>query len=215
MDELNLVQEAEALGRPCVILREGAGGYAALWGGPGIAEPPSGPFRHWLTIDCACLPWSPWNRPGCCAVYTNEEDCASGAVVFLEGAALPSIPTAGVKLVAEPSTSLPPLDGVFLLGSQKVHAWLERLGWDPAGGYNDNFPAPSQPEDYEGRWQDLCPLYSGGIHAVLGGWHFPWPDGDWASLVDHHLLVWTLEDSEPWVEAWSDDERQWVIQRVT
>src|SRR5262245_37094572 len=32
---------------------------------------------------------------------------------------------------------------------------------------------------------------------VLGGWHFSWPDGDWADPVERPLLLWTFEDSEP------------------
>ena len=53
------------------------------------------------------------------------------------------------------------------------------------------------------------------VHAVLGGWHFPWPDGDWGELVERPLLAWTFEDSEPWVEVWGDGKGFQVKQRIT
>jgi hypothetical protein len=54
------------------------------------------------------------------------------------------------------------------------------------------------------------------IYAMLGGWHFPGQDDDWAELVDEQLMVLTFRDSEPWVEGWrmrSGDFK--VIQRIT
>jgi hypothetical protein len=62
---------------------------------------------------------------------------------------------------------------------------------------------------------NLSPFYSGSAHAVLGGWHVPWPDGDWDELAERPLLVWTLEDSEPWVEVWADGKGFEVKQRIT
>jgi hypothetical protein len=59
------------------------------------------------------------------------------------------------------------------------------------------------------------PFYSGGAYAVLGGWHFPWPDGDWEDLVTCRLLAWTFAGSEPWLEAWARDDRVWLQERIT
>lgn len=56
---------------------------------------------------------------------------------------------------------------------------------------------------------------SEGIHAVLGGWHFPWPDGDWEELIDRRLIAWTLADSEAWVEVWDQGGAFRVIERIT
>ncbi|HEY1377889.1 MAG TPA: hypothetical protein VGF55_13905 [Gemmataceae bacterium] len=70
-------------------------------------------------------------------------------------------------------------------------------------------------EAYIRWWQLRCPLYTGEAVAVLGGWHFPWPDGDWAELRERPLLVWTLDESEPWVEVWGAADGFQVIQRIT
>ena len=118
-------------------------------------------------------------------------------------------------LFAEPARSLPPIDAVFRFGSEAVHTWLRELGWQPDWGYNSNFKDGAPVEDYERLYQSECPLYSGGAFAVLGGWHFPWPDGDWEELLSRPLLVWTLADSEPWVEVWDGADGMQVIQRIT
>jgi hypothetical protein len=87
--------------------------------------------------------------------------------------------------------------------------------WQPDWGWNDNFKDPDPVLKYDSLVQSELPLYSGGAHAVLGGWHFPWPDGDWEELIDHPLLVWTFEDSEPWVEVWGNEDGFKVLQRIT
>ena len=51
---------------------------------------------------------------------------------------------------------------------------------------------------------------------MLGGWHFPFPDSDWADLIDEQLIALTIRDSEPWVEAWKMKNNEFkVIQRIT
>ncbi len=43
-----------------------------------------------------------------------------------------------------------------------------------------------------------------------------WPEGDWHDLLDEHLMVFTLRDCEPWVEAWRLRSGEFrVIQRIT
>lgn len=59
------------------------------------------------------------------------------------------------------------------------------------------------------------PLYSDQAAAVLGGWHFPWPDGDWEELVDKELVLWTLREAEPWVEVFHDGKDFVVNVRLT
>jgi hypothetical protein len=41
-------------------------------------------------------------------------------------------------------------------------------------------------------------------------------DDDWHDLLDERLMVFTIRDSEPWVEAWRTRAGQFsVIQRIT
>jgi hypothetical protein len=111
---------------------------------------------------------------------------------------------------------LPPIEAIFRFGSESVQQWLRDHNWQPGWGYNDNFGDPAPAKEYERLYQSECPLYSSdGVFAMLGGWHFPWPDGDWQDLLDQSLLVWTFKESEPWVEVWNTAQGFRVIQRIT
>jgi hypothetical protein len=66
-------------------------------------------------------------------------------------------------------------------------------------------------------WQREHPSYQRDeTYAVLRGWHWPGSDDDWYDLIDQQLLVLTIQDAEPWVEAWrSRPGGLTVIQRIT
>jgi hypothetical protein len=117
-------------------------------------------------------------------------------------------------LFAEERTSLPPVDAIFLLGSGAVETYLRTNGWAPTEPFNENFP-DDVPKQYERLWQKNCPMYSNDIAAVCGGWHFPWPDGDFRDLVDSELVVWTMLSAEPWLEVFAKGDTFTVKQRVT
>jgi hypothetical protein len=210
-----LIAEAERLARPCVLLRSNgpADRFAAVWRGPGLVPAPGGFFRHWLTIDCRFFPEGLGLSTGCLSIYTDEKECDSGVAVF-DGRGTLSKPDKSIKLYTYEARSLPPVDAVFRFGSAAVHEWLRSNRWQPSWGFNGNFKDSQPLEDYERVYQSECPLYTGAAHAVLGGWHFPWPDGDWEQLVNRPLLVWTFEESEPWVEVWGGDQFE-VKQRIT
>lgn len=129
--------------------------------------------------------------------------------------AWPNLP--GTKLYAHDARVLPPIDAVFAHGSGVIGEWIESLGWERSERYNDNFKGRDIVDKYERLWQQEHPLYLGSdIYAALGGWRFPMPDPDWHDLIDDQLMVFTLRDSEPWIEAWrtrAGDFR--VIQRNT
>ena len=173
--------------RPSVLLKGVGtpGSLCGVWGGPGCIPAPAGPFRHWLSIDCRFLPAGLEPSRGVLSVYTNEEDCVSGYAGHDPAARLDV--GVGHPLYAHPAPSLPPPDA---LSAEDDVAYI-RL------------------------WQANCPLYTEESVAVLGGWHFPWPDGDWEELREHRLLVWTIEGSEPWVEVWAEPGGLRVLQRIT
>jgi len=148
------------------------------------------------------------------SVYTDDNDCSTGIAVHDPSK---NVGSAGKvqPLYAHAARSLPPIDAVFRFGSAAVQQWLREHNWQSDWGYNSNFADPAPADEYERLYQSRCPLYAGGSFAVLGGWHFPWPDGDWAELLVQTLLVWTFEESEPWVEVWSGTEGLRVKQRLT
>jgi hypothetical protein len=122
---------------------------------------------------------------GVLSIYANEEDYVSGIAAFDPAAKIEG--SSGSPLYSHRSVSLPPPDA------------------RPDGAT----------DVYIRLWQSNCPLYTGEASAVLGGWHFPWPDGDWQELRLQSLLVWTLDESEPWVEVWRVPDGFRVMQRIT
>lgn len=185
------VAEAGRLARPSVLLKRAgrAEDRAGVWGGPGLVPAPAGPFRHWISIDCRFLPAGLGPGRGVLSVYTDEEECVSGFAGHDPAASLEIGEGEGEALYAHPAPSFPPPDAL---------------------------PVPGD-KAYQKHWQSRCPLFddSGEVVAVLGGWHFPWPEGDWDDLRDQPLLVWTIEDSEPWVEVWGGPGGFRVLQRIT
>ncbi|MFZ6757406.1 hypothetical protein ACO0K9_09290 [Undibacterium sp. Ji50W] len=176
---------AQQFERQCVLLKRTGTDIAAVWGGDGIVPPPSGPYRHWISVDSSYLQ-SEFGSNGVLSVYTNEEDCASGITVFSQAATLTE--EKGEYLYAHVTRSIPP----------------------------PNASRDLENEAYTEQWMHNCPIYNDkDVVAVLGGWHFPWPDDDWDELRDRDLLVWTIEGSEPWVEVWRSDEATTVMQRIT
>jgi hypothetical protein len=220
-----LREEGQRLARPCVWLRSQGpkDDFAAVWGGPGVVPPPKGPYRHWLTINCWAykeflhrngLKIGP--TQGCLSVYTDYD--GGGAAVHDPKARLTD-KHEGTRLYAHPGRCLPPIDAIFRLGSPAVQQWLQAQGWKPEWGYNNNFKDKKPVQQYDRAYRELNPIYGGlggtPVHAMLGGWHFPWPEGDWAARIDRPLLVLTFEESEPWVEVWGKGKGFEVKQRVT
>ena len=209
-----LIAEGRRLARPCNYLRTIGKNFAGVWRGKGIIPCENGPYRHWLTVDCKYIPGSGTRLSGCLSIYTNPDDSTAGIVAVDDSLSLPDSAD-GDKLYAHPDSSLPPLEAVFKLGSPEIRDWLVSNNWQSEWGYNDNFPERTPAEAYERAYQDQLPLFTGAAHAVLGGWHMPWPEGDWDELLEKRLIAWTFAESEPWIEVWEDQRRFRVIQRIT
>lgn len=210
----HLIAEGRRLQRPCAFLRpQGTGPVSAVWHEPDDEEIASTQERCWLTVDARMVPGPPLPAASCLSVFTDEETCEGGRV---ESAPWwPKRP--GTKLYAHTASVLPPLEAVFARGSEAVGEWLRACGWDRTQRYSGGFKDAAIAREYIRAWMAEFPLYfKSDIYAVLGGWHFPGPDDDWYDLVDESLVVLTVRDSEPWVEAWwTRTERFKVIQRIT
>jgi hypothetical protein len=210
-----LIAEGQRLSRPCVHLRPDGEktALAASWRGPGQVPPPAGDYEHWITIDCGFLPAGAALPTGVVSIYTDGSD-RYGAVAY-DPALSFSLARGGRPLYAHPTSSLPPLEAVFLYGSPAVREWLARIEWQPDWGWNGNFPDAEVADAYIESQRVNLPLDGESVFAVLGGWHVPWPDGDWLELVNRPLVVLTLAEAEPWVEAFNMGGRFQVIQRVS
>ena len=110
--------------------------------------------------------------------------------------------------------SFPPIDAVFRFGSEAIEGYLDANGWKREWGFNSNFKGAAAHE-YDQEWMKQCPLYFDGIVATEAGWNMPWPEDDWEDLLHHEFVLWTFEESEPWVEVFFSDGGYSVFQRVT
>jgi len=193
MVRTTFLTEAEKLARPCLVYDLHAkGAPTAYWHGVGPGLCVSLHLgQHWLNV-------------------VLSDDCVGGNV---EVSANPT--ESETPLFEQPGKSLPPVDAVFFLGSDAIRDYLQHHNWPRDEPFNANFPDPI-PEDYEKKeWQNNCPVYQRDIALVSGGWHMPWPDGDWYDLVDAELVAWTFLEAEPWVEVFKQGGEYIVKQRVT
>lgn len=214
MTSEQLIEEGRRLQRPCVFLRpQGNGPVAAVWYEIDDDEIESTGHRCWLTVDARHIPGLPPSVTGYISVFTDDEECEGGRVEIS-----PSWPArAGTKLYAHPASVLPPADAVFARGSEAVDEWILSQGWERSDRDLYRFKDAAIVREYERVWEREFPIYfESDIYAVLGGWHCPMPDDDWHDLLDEQLMVFTIRDSEPWVEAWRTRTGEYrVIQRIT
>lgn len=189
----DFVQEAELLARSATVLRLAENGEEAeaYW------------YRRNPGKPCLSLR----SESGWLSVYLDDEGAGN-----VEEDQEP--PSDGCPLVGEKVRSLPPVDGVFQLGSAAIDPFLKANRWSREYDFNDNFPSPIASK-YESVWQAQNPVYQpDGIVAVLGGWHFPWPDGDWREFINHELVAWVISGAEPWVEVFRREGKYEVVQRI-
>ena len=182
-----LWSEAKALARPAQLLVPGNGDIVGYW--------------HGMANPKRCLVVKLGNR------WLNVHTSVATEV------ASPAV--SNTPLIAVAHEILPPIDAIFARGSEAVGAWLSECHWQRDWGYNDNFAGRKLVQEYERKWQQNFPLYTQDAHAVLGGWHFPWPDDDWHDLLKCELVLWTLAESEPWLEVWKTNGQYMVKNRIT
>jgi hypothetical protein len=208
-----LIQEGRKLQRPCVFLRpQGSGPIAAIWHDPNDDdEIRSIGDRCWLTVDARFVPNMPPSVTGFLSIFTNFE--VGGRVEI--NSSWPQ--RGGIDLYAHQASVLPPIDAVFARGSEAVGDWIRSHGWEREDRYNDNFKGKDLVDEYERVWAREFPMcLDSDIHAVLGGWHPPLSYDDWHELIDEQLIVLTIRDAEPWIEAWRTRTGEFlVIPRVS
>lgn len=192
MDLETLKREAARLSRKADLVTRDGSGAPVAW----CYEPPTRGIQYAIS-----------RSDGTLLVRPNGKGSGSASVEA-------SVPRGGVPLYASPVGSLPPIEAIFAFGGDEIGAWLAECQWDRSWGFNDNFGDAGLVHDYESWWQSHHPFYTGQGVAMLGGWHFVWPDDDWHDLIDSELVFWTLR-GEPWVEVWCTDGQCRVVERVT
>ena len=208
-----LIAEGRQLQRPSWFLRpEPLGEVAAIWHDCNEDEIESTGHHCWITIDARFVPGLPSSTIKFLRVLTNEDDCEGGKIEV----SAENNRREGIKLYAHPANVIPPLDAVMLKGSDAVGQWLAAHKWQRDWGYNGNFQDEAA-KAYNRVWFAEHPMYrESDIFAILGGWHFQFPDSDWMNQLEDQHVILTLRDSEPWVEGWLTRNRDFkVFQRIT
>lgn len=205
MDLATLIDEGPAAERPSWLLRASEDKTtSAIWHAPTPEK-----NRRWITIDATFFPMVESSY-----ISVLSDGSGSGAIECLN--AMPELRAGDVRLAATKAPILPPIDAVFVYGSERVGSWLAQNGWQRDFPYNPNFADSALVEQYERIHRSEHPFYSDNTYAMIGGWHTPFPEGDWSELLDEELLVTTFRDAEPWLEAWRDNTgRLRVIERVS
>ena len=216
MTLVELIGEGRKLQKPCSFLRPtGTGPIAALWYERDPQEIAATGYRHWLTVDSRFIPQRPPELSGYLSVFSEERRHTGGRVVIT-----PSWPERiGISLYAQPASVLPPIDIVFEQGSAAITEWLAKSNWKREFGPHSNFKDVKLVQRYEEVWSQEHPLFfdpdGSEIYALLGGWQWPDP-GAKENPIEEQLLITTLRDAEPWVEAWYGDTNGFdVLQRIT
>jgi hypothetical protein len=188
-------EECQQLARPRLNLRRrrGPGDVVAIWGGSGCLPPPSGAWRHRITVACDWLNRNGFSLSGLLGIYENLEDVRrlreQFTVVQADQPAHALLGSDSIELVGTEDVALPPERALEVYGSEEMREALD----DP--GQADLF------ESYTFR----CPLHYAddeGIYAMLGGWHELWPENDAYDDEPGRLVLWTFKDAEPWLEVW-------------
>jgi hypothetical protein len=207
-----LYQEAEALAHPCLLLKDSGdpSTKAGVWRSNTHVERNGESYVQRLSLDCRYLPKTLGLKRGCVSLYLDEDEI-EGFAIHEPDLQLEAIGS-GQVLYLHQTRSLPPLEAIMRFGSSSVEVWLDKIGLSR----NDEWtPDTAEARGYIARWTREYPMYQPEIHAVVGGWHFPWPDRDWGQRLEETLLFWTLADAEPWLEVWHAQSELQVIPRVT
>ncbi len=208
-----LIAEGRRLQRKCSFLKQaGNGEPVALWFESDPDDESITDWRRWMTMRSDAVPQDKPRDLFYFSLYTRGSE--HGLLDFVDDWP----PRNGTWLYAHPADVLPPIDAVFAQGSEEIGAWLTANGWSREDPYNSNFAGADLVRQYEKLWFSEHPIFRNDpeIYAATGGWHLPGQDRDWHDLIPAKLIVTTIRDSEPWVEAFQTSEGEFkVCQRIT
>ena len=212
MTTADLIAEGEAIMRPAFVLREQSNvqGAEAYWGGvlaapDGQAEPSGFSRRHVCTVSELLLtrldvyyprPLGPL-RLYEVELHDGERSHRAERDPRLRFDALSF--TDALPLSATLTPLFPPFAALCLHGSERIGRWLSERGFARHDYWRADTPASAE---YEEEWMRRSPFYDPTVVAVVGGWHFLWPEDDFYVPPECRLLLLTQRNAEPWVEVW-------------
>lgn len=186
-------------------------------------------YRHWITLNCNALPeeFAPLGLRGTASIYSdewcgwttsrNENEAGWVAIdpecVFFQSpemsirrgdTMLYQADGDGVPLFARPGLSYPSQFQIIDYATPTIRDWLTKMGYTFKEGDYYSLPVKELKDVYDAFIFDLNPIFKqdSGIVAVVGGWTIDMEYTYAALFGDRcYQLVFTLEDSEPWIQA--------------
>jgi hypothetical protein len=234
-----LIAEGERLSRPCLLLGSwGQGNILGYWGGKGREPRPTGHMmelpgvvsKHWVSIDCDWLAQQGILHPQAGNSYLSiyERKLPEDHPLYPyrghdfiwvgDGVPLAKAGMDGEPLYAKEAVSFPPFQAVCMYGGPAVEAWMASFGLRRIDYEHSNLHRSEAGRAYYREWERRTPwAWSGdeGTAAVLGGWHQMWPDDDFYVPPETQPVLWTLRDSEPWIEIRRGFRNYLVFSRIT
>lgn len=186
-------------------------------------------YRHWITLNCNALPeeFAPLKLRGTASIYSDEwcgwttsrNEYEEGWVAIDPECVFSQSPELsirrgdtmlyqaggdGVPLFARPGLSYPSQFQIIDYATPIIRDWLTKMGYTFKEGDYYSLSVKELKDAYDAFIFDLNPIFKqdGGIVAVVGGWTIDMEFTYAALLGDRcYQLVFTLEDSEPWIQA--------------
>ncbi len=186
-------------------------------------------YRHWITLNCSTLPdeFKPLMLRGSVSIYSDEwsgyttkrkkdQDgylARDPKTIFQQNLnrtiqvgnkVAYSKGNEGVPLFAKLGLSFPSRFQVIQYPTPTIRNWLTKMGHSFKTNDNYSFATEELRDVYEEFRVDPNPIFKEdcGIIAVIGGWTIDMEYTYQKLLGDRfYQLVYTLEDSEPWIQA--------------
>ena len=213
MDLEFVIAEGQRLAKPAALLTVvPSGPVVGRWYGYDAYEVDEYDNFCILTIDAKISPEPQRQEDTLLSLFVDETNCESGFMT--QSSEWPDFE--GLPLFAHVEQVPAPLHAILKFGSRQVQDWLNDINWELDESSAFYYPYHEAPDRYFSMYTDMHPLYREDVFAMVGGWHYPFPDNDWFENLDSYLSLMTIRDSEPWIEAWQRPKGQYdVLHRVT
>lgn len=200
MDWDTLLDEAHRIARNSYLLLPGDTLDAAAFEGGELFRGRNFDAHHWITLRSDLMPDILGRDGSWTSVIAGPLDRERAMVVEWDHSPADFAPETLV-LRAEPYVSLPPIEGIFRYGSERIEAWLKETGWERDQPFNPEFPDPLAAR-YDEYYLENSPHSHPEARAIVGGWHNFWPDGDWYMLCDYTPVVCDCTDRSVLLEVY-------------
>lgn len=213
MDWDTLLEEANALARESFLLLPCDNRLEAVaFEGDNLFQGRNFQADHWITVRSDLLPDALAREHTWTSVIAGPRENENALILEWKQDPVGLAPEAQL-LRAERFQSLPPLEGIFRYGSNRIGDWLRKIGWERDEPYRPEFP-DALGARYDEYYLEASPHNHPQARAMVGGWHNFWADGDWYILCDYTPVVSDCTDRERLLEIYFREGEWLTIPRI-